>query len=96
MYEDGETACAQLSTEAADGGLAREVGLPAGNGCEEMLGGVGGGAVVVPLDVGETLENVTVEGGTATGEAGAANPTFVDEDGEWKVETLYGGESAGG
>ena len=88
LAQDGEAACARLSTEAADGGLAREIGLPPAEGCEEQFVAT---AAIVQLDVSQALENVTVDGDSATAEAGAVNPTFVEEDGEWKVESLDGG-----
>ena len=89
---DGAAACARLGESlAAPGGLNQQFGLPqsAGATCEELVEEPAINPILSEGMAAE-LEDVTIDGETASGDAGAARPTFAAEDGEWKVTSFFG------
>ena len=89
---DGEAACAVVSDAlAAPGEMQLQLGAPGAGGpsCEETMAS-DDAATALQTNAGAELENLTVDGATASGEVGAAKPTFAVEDGEWKLTSLSG------
>lgn len=89
---DGAAACAVVSDAlAAPGEMQLQLGAPGGSGpsCEETMAS-DDAATALQTNAGAELEELTVDGATASGEVGAAKPTFAFEDGEWKLTSLSG------
>lgn len=89
---DGAAACEELSEPlAAPNEVNLQLGspLPGGPSCEDTLSDEDG-AIGLAAGGTEELIELEVSGDTASGVAGAAQPTFAVEDGEWKVSSLFG------
>jgi hypothetical protein len=89
---DGEAACAELSDELARPGevnFAIGAQVPGDPSCEDTFAdteALASFAAGLPKDFAE----LTVEGTTADGIAGAAKPTFEEVDGQWVITSFYG------
>jgi hypothetical protein len=89
---DGAAACAELSDELARPNEANyAIGslVPGGPSCEDTFNDKQATlsfAAGLPKDFAE----LTVDGTTADGIAGAAKPTFAETDGEWEITSFYG------
>ena len=89
---DGEAACAELSDELARPGEVNfQLGsiLPGGPSCEETLSD-GQATASFTSALPEDFAELTVDGDTADGVAGAAKPTFAESDGEWEITSFFG------
>jgi hypothetical protein len=89
---DGQAACAELSDELARPGEVNfQLGsiLPGGPSCEETLSDKQATASFI-AGLPEDFAELTVDGTTADGVAGAAKPTFAESDGEWEITSFFG------
>ncbi len=89
---DGDAACAELSDELArPNEFNRQLGSPVAGGpsCQDVLSDKDA-TLSFAAGLSPELIEVEIDGDTATAIAGAAKPTFADEDGEWKVTSVFG------